>query len=161
MFEDYFYDEETHALIDRGMHRLVANAKAMGEAWGFGRTERWDLDLTQDAITFTDPGLVVIAPVQFIGSLLLEDHSWVWSWANPTIDWPLTQHARLVRDYGRQRGIKRFDEPRLRCTMGDAWGFIHLAAELAEAEGAYRGPRGDDLYSFMTFGAPTIFRQRG
>lgn len=159
MFEHFFYDEETQTLINRGLHRLAANAEAMGNEWGFGRTRRWDLDLSQNAITFTDPGLVVIAPVQFVGSLLVEDHSWVWSWANPTIDWQLTQHARLVRHYGRQRGIARFEEPRLRCTMDDAWSFTHLAAELAEAEGAYRGPRGDDLYSFMTFGQPAIFRQ--
>ena len=159
MFEYFYYDEETRNLIDLGMRTQAAKAQAMDEAWGIGRI-RWDVDLDAGTITFSDPGLVVIAPVQVIGTLWLEDHSWVWSWANSNYDLPLTQHARLVWDYGRRRGIGRFEEPELRCTMDEAWGLTCLAAQLAGAEGAYRGPFGECSYAFMTFDAPTILRQR-
>ena len=158
MFDHIFYDDETRELIDRGMRTLAANGEEMTAIWGFGQTRRWDADLNAGTISFTDPGLVAIAPVQVIGSLLLEDHSWLWSWANSNVDYPLTRNARLVRHYGRERGIARFDEPRIRCTMDDAWGLTALAAQLSEAKGAYRGPAGDGLYAFMTFDTPSVLR---
>lgn len=152
-------DDETRLLIDRGARRLARSAETMAEAWGFGRTERWDADFNAGTITFSSPGLVVIAQVQVVGSLILEDHSWLWSWGNPNVDYELTRHARLVRHYGRTRGIERLNEPELLCTMEDAWHFSALAAQLGEASGAYRGPADGGLYVFMTFDKPTIFRQ--
>jgi hypothetical protein len=160
MFERFLYDEETQRLMDLGRRTQAAKAQAMDDAWGLAKVKRWDVDLDAGTITFKNPGLVVIATVQVIGSLVVENHSWLWSWANPSVDWPHTRHARLVRHYGRQRGIGRLEEPELRCTMEDAWDLTCLAAQLAEAEGAYRGPFGECSYSFMTFDAPTIFRHR-
>jgi hypothetical protein len=102
--------------------------------------------------------LVAVAPVQVIGSLVLEDHSWLWAWANQNVDWELTRDARLVRHFGRERGIERFGEPEILCAMDDAWGFTALASQLSGAKGAYRGPS-EGCYVFMTFGKPSIFRQ--
>lgn len=158
MFENIFYDVETRELIDAGKRTLIFNQEAMAAEWGFGRTKRWDADLVNGTIKFTDPGQVVLAPVQVIGSFLLDDHDWLWAWGNPKIAYELARDARLVRHYGRERGIARFDEPRIRCTMDDAWDFTALAAQLSEATGAYRGPAGGDLYAFMTFGKPAVFR---
>ncbi len=111
MLDHLLYDDETNDLIARGRQTLFANQQDMLAAWGFEKTKRWDADLNAGTITFTDPGQIVIAPVQVIGSFVVEDHSWLWSWANPNVDFELTRHARLVRHYGIERGIERFQAP--------------------------------------------------
>jgi hypothetical protein len=160
MLDRILYDDETRSLIDQGLHALAMSGQEMADAWGFGKTKRWDASLDAGTITFTDPGLVVVAPVQIIGSLVVEDHSWLWSWANPNVDRELTRDARLVRQFGRERGIDHFEEPEILCTMDDAWDFTALASQLSEVKGAYRGPS-DGCYVFMTFGKPSVFRQLG
>ncbi len=70
----------------------------------------------------------------------------------------LTRDARPARHDGRECGITRLGEPRIRGTMDDAWGFTALAAQLSGAKGAYRGPAGGDRFACMAFDTPTVFR---
>ena len=88
--------------------------------------------------------------MQFIGSYNTMDGTWLWGWDNPSLEAPLTEHARKVRAYGQERGYDLLTTPKLACPEAQCWELTALACMLAEAQGAYRGPAGPTSV-FMTF----------
>lgn len=146
---------DVEATLARSMEHLRLKTQSHIEAWGFGSTERWDADLEDGVLSFSSPGLLVVAPLQVIGTYDTEDGSWLWGWDHPSVDEPLARDACLVRDFGERHGLFRYSQRMIHCTEDEAWQFTALACHLAEASGAYRGPSGT-TYAFMTFHQPTI-----
>lgn len=109
-------------------------------------------------LTFTSPGLVVAAPVQFVGSYRAEDNNWVWAWGNPDFNRMHTRLALQVRKYGDQRDLGYLYTPDIYCSEEDAWALTALTFQLSGAKGgAYRGP-GGGLAVFMIFDEPEVHR---
>jgi len=153
-----FDSKDPEATLKRSMEHLKLKSMSHADAWGMGKTERWDADLDEGVIKFSSPGLLVTAPVQVIGTYNSEDGSWLWGWDHPSVPEPLGRDALLVRDFGERHGLSRYVTPMIRCTEDEAWEFTALACHLAEASGAYRGPSGA-TFVFMTFGQVTISGQ--
>lgn len=147
--------DQLEATLKRSMEHLQLKTASHMEAWGFGETERWDVDLTEGWIKFSSPGLLVTGAVQVIGTYNPEDNSWLWGWDHPSVPKALERDALLVRDFGDRHGLSRYTTSMIRCTEDEAWQFTALACHLAEASGAYRGPT-DTAYTFMTFHDVTI-----
>jgi len=105
----------------------------------------------------TSRALVATAPVQVVGTYSLLEGSWLWAWANPSIPEPLTKDARGAREFGLAHGLKQFTGSKVLCSEDEAWEFTALACQLADAQGAYRGPSGSTMV-FMTFGDVSVQR---
>src|SRR4051794_13967158 len=76
--------------------------------WGLGRHARWDLDQGEGILRFSDPKLgTAEAPAQLAGTFDIDSGTWLWSWANPSIDRRLVEHSLVVRAYGERRGFDR------------------------------------------------------
>lgn len=146
---------DLEATLERSMEHLRLKTQSHAETWGLGATERWEADLEDGVISFSSPGLLVVAPLQVIGTYDSEDGSWLWGWDHPSVPEALAQDAWLVRDFGERHGLARYLTRKINCTEDEAWQFTALACHLAQASGAFRGPSGT-TFAFMTFQQPTI-----
>lgn len=142
---------EFQELLDTSMAELTIKTEAH-KAWGLGSFDRWDLDQVAGDLVFSnDAGTTASAPAQIIGTFNSDDNTWLWAWDNPSIEQPLTEHARKLKEYGEQHGIARLTERKWEGDESDGFRMAALAVKLCEAQGAYRGPAGT-TYVFMTFG---------
>ncbi len=147
--------DEPDRSLDAAVHYLSALTNAHDATWRMGSAS-WDADLTAGTLTFTnDRGWKIVAPVQVVGTLNTADGTWLWGWDHPSVPEPLRRDATLVRDFGAAHGLEAFTTRHIEASEEDAWQFAALAAYLAKAQGAYRGPAGSTLI-FMTFGQLTI-----
>jgi hypothetical protein len=138
-------------LLDASMEALRAKTVGHQVGWGFGKADRWSLDLSQGDLLFTFAnGIVATCPAQIVGTLDSTDGSWLWGWANPSVPESLQLDSLLVRDYGEQRQITRLTSAEWPCTEDEAWRMAALACNLCEAQGVYRGPAGT-TFVFITF----------
>jgi hypothetical protein len=127
---------------------------------GLGKADRWDLDQEKGDLIFSfDDGIKAVAPAQIIGTYNSKDGTWLWAWANPSIDKALKKDAIKVREYGEKHRIEQLTKAKWAGTQEDAWAMAALAVKLCGAQGAYRGSAGAALYVFMTFGEVKLNKQ--
>lgn len=142
------------SLVERCLHDLRARTLEHDAGWGMGRAA-WAVDLQAGLLTFTNDGLRATCPVQIIGTYDTHEASWLWGWDHPSVPAPLALDAGRVRDFAERGGLSALLPRKLECSEMDAWAFAALAAHLADAQGAYRGPAGSALV-FMTFSTVTL-----
>jgi len=134
------------------VEELALKTQAHKEMWGLGNIERWDLSQITGELVFSLPnGLKAVCPAQIIGTYNSKDQTWLWAWANPSIDEKMRANALKVRKYGEEHKIDRLTKSKWKGTEDDAWAMAALAVKLCEEQGAYRGPAGA-TYVFITFG---------
>jgi hypothetical protein len=137
------------------MNGLRALTAAHDGMFQLGQAQ-WSVDQDQGTITFISPkGMRARAPVQIVGSYNTQDGTWLWSWANPSVDERLTEHARKVQSYGQTHGYEILTTRKLACPEEQCWEFTALACMLCEGQGGYRGPAGTARV-FMTFGKVSL-----
>ena len=141
------------------IEELELKTRAHKEMWGFGKIDRWDFSQDTGELVFSLPdGMKAVCPAQIIGTYNSEDHTWMWAWANPSIDEKLRADALKVRKYGEEHRIDRLTNPKWKGTEDDAWAMTALAVKLCEKQGAYRGPAGA-TYVFIAFGDVTLSKK--
>jgi Family of unknown function (DUF6882) len=124
--------------------------------WGLDRIERWDLSQESGELVFTlRDDLRAVAPAQLIGTYNTEDKTWLWAWANPSIEDKLKVDALKVRKYGEEHQITKLTQRKWTGTEDDAWAMVALAVKLCDKQGAYRGPAGSTQV-FIAFGGVTL-----
>jgi hypothetical protein len=125
---------ESHELLTERQARL--NAEFRLGSW---TRYHWDQDSGQ--IFFSDSGrAAVIADIQFVGSVSTVSGTWLWAWANPTVDPRLRRAVEQVRHYGEKHGVVRLTSAKWEADEVDGWEMTSISARLLNAEGAYRSP---------------------
>lgn len=146
-------------LILQGEDIIVRLGETHRIRWGLGSAQRWDLDQTTGVITWTFPDKTVTAPAQIIGSHNVEAGSWLWAWANPSLEPIMCSAAERVREWGEQNGVGRLLEPKMDCDAEMAGTLAALSARVTEATGFYRALGTSTL--LITFGLVTITEADG
>lgn len=124
--------------------------------WGFGRHDVWDLDQSEGTIRFSDPEVnIAEAPAQIAGSFDSGSGTWLWAWANKSIEPRLTEHSLKVKAFGERRGFQRLVQPKWNAAESDCWSMAAITALLNGAQGVYGGPIQSGLV-LITFGAVQI-----
>lgn len=142
---------EFKQFLEGSMEGLRLQTSAHQGTWQLGDSDRWDFDQDTGELIFTFPDKIVSAPAQIIGTFDSRNASWMWAWANESIDHALTRDSIRCREYGEQHNIRRLTSPTWRGEETDAWNMTALANRLCKTNGAYRGPAGT-TYIFFTFG---------
>jgi hypothetical protein len=142
---------EFTAFVDGSMEGLRRQTEGHRGLWHLGEEKRWDFNQESGLLEFTFPDVVVRAPGQIIGTFDTGSSTWLWAWANPSIDAELKRDALRVLDYGREQRIERLTTPKWPADETDGWRMAALANRLCSSNGAYRGPAGSTMV-FMTFG---------
>jgi hypothetical protein len=146
-------------LVQKAMNDLRAKTASHQAVWGFGKSERWDLNQTDGHLIFTFPDKIVSCDSQVIGSYDKSVGTWLWAWDNPSVTSNLTTASRELREYGKEHGYAKMTHAEWKATEDEAWEMVALATLVCNAQGAYRGPAGDS-YVFMTFGTPKIEKRQ-
>lgn len=150
------YPPALRTLVDSGLAQLRALTAGHQAGWGIGDAENWDIDQDDGYLIFTLPnGLFATCPVQIIGSISEDEGTWLWSWANSSINEELTRDARRVRDYGNANRFESLVAAGWSGTDEDGWDMTAIACKLCDAQGGYRGAMGQS-HIFMTFGRVTL-----
>jgi hypothetical protein len=135
---------------------LKIKTDAHRRAWRMDKSLRWDLNQESGQLVFTLPeGMKAVCPAQIIGTYNTEDHTWLWAWANRSIDEKLQVDALNLRKYGEEHHIDRLTGRKWVGTEEDAWAMTALAVKLCGEQGAYRGPAGTTLV-FIAFGEVAV-----
>jgi len=139
------------AFLEGSVEGLRLQTEGHQNIWQFGRAERWDFDQNSGELVFTFPDKIVKAPAQIIGTFDGTTSTWLWAWANQSIDGVLKRDALRVLEYGKEHGIARLTTAKWKADEMDGWRMTALANRICSSNGAYRGPAGATLV-FMTFG---------
>jgi hypothetical protein len=118
-------------------HGLVAFERQLAFAEVVGERD-WQLDQDAGILQLGDD---LALSAQILGSAADESGTWLWAWANPSVDASLTQAAWRTREIGDQRGIAALTEPEvpLARVIDDHTLVLAIAGAL-DADAYYRCP---------------------
>lgn len=141
------------------IEELQLKTEAHVKIWGLGKIERWDFQQGTGELVFTLPGgFKAVCPAQIIGTYNNEDGSWLWSWANSSIEESLTKDSLKLKKYGQDHKIEMLTKQKWNGKPEDAWAMTAVAVKLLDKQGAYRGPAGNtDVY--FVFGEVVVRKQ--
>jgi hypothetical protein len=113
--------------------------------------ERFDWDQWRGELVFSNGGIpMVVAQIQFVGTISTQSNTWLWAWANRSYLEPLRWSSSSVRDFGKENGLTKLTTANWAAEEVDGWEMTAIAARLTEARGAYRSPR-ENGFTFMIF----------
>jgi hypothetical protein len=139
--------------IQQSVEGLRTQTAVHAVTWHLGEEANWAADQDAGRIRFTfSDGTVAEGEFQIIGTYNTVDGTFLWGWDHPSVAEPLSKHASLAKEFGEKHGLANYTDRKVECSEDDAWEFAAVAARLANANGAYRGPAGTALV-YMTFGA--------
>jgi hypothetical protein len=108
--------------------------------YGLASMPHAQLNEATGQLIFSDESNVprVLATVQVVGTVNVEDRTWLWSWANPDVDASLYRDILEVQMLGRTRGIEQLTTPFWDADAVDGWEVTSICAYVLQAAGAYR-----------------------
>ncbi len=120
------------------------------EQWfGLSKHERWDWDQETGGIVFSNGGVpALVARIQFVGSVSTLSNTWLWSWANPSIEAKTADDLLAVRTFGEAETFANLTVPKWPADEVDGWEMTAVAAKILDAQGAYR-TSDDKGFTFM------------
>lgn len=141
------------------VEELKFKTEAHAGVWGLDRIKRWDLNQGSGDLIFSlEDDFEAVAPAQIIGTYNTEDNTWLWAWANSSINDKLKLDALKVRKYGEKHHIDKLTQRKWTGTEEDAWAMAAVAVKLCNKQGAYRGPAGATMV-FISFGGITLSKK--
>jgi hypothetical protein len=129
------------ALLTEATDSMRARNARLERAFRLGSYEHWDWDQDAGVLVFSDSGVArVIADVQFVGDVSLNDSTFLWAWANQTVDRRLQRAAANARRYGQRHGIRKLTEAHWAADEVDGWEMTSLTGLINHSAGIYRAP---------------------
>jgi hypothetical protein len=135
--------------LEEALPYLEEQQERLRSAFRIDDYDRYDWNQESGQLVFSRQGVpIVVADIQFVGSISLRSHTWMWSWANESLLEPVKERAREVRAYGEEHCLLKLA---CACWSGqeeDGWQMAAIAAYLLKAQGAYRSPD-EGRFSFL------------
>ncbi len=127
--------------VSAAVSELQTKQDFLDKEYGLFKHERWDWDQETRKILFSNAGNVaLVARIQFVGSVATTSNTWLWSWANHSLD-EMTYHELLtLRAFGEAEGFANLTVPKWPADETDGWEMAAVAAKVLDAQGAYRTP---------------------
>jgi hypothetical protein len=134
-------EEAFQAFVGEASRYLKARIARAQENYGIGEYERYDRDLLTGRFWWSDAGVPKVeADLTIVGSISTETKTWLWAWANPSLEGVEMEDINRVRLFGEERDLTKLIEPKWPATEVDGWEMTAVAARLLEADSAYRCP---------------------
>jgi hypothetical protein len=110
---------------------------------------RYDWYQETQQLIFSENGVAkVVADIQFVGSISTQSDTWLWAWANDSVDPRLSTSMSVVRKFGEEHGFDHLISKQWHAHEVDGWEMASIAAFLLKARGAYRTPK-ETGFTFM------------
>ena len=103
--------------------------------------ERWDTDQESGTLTFSNSGKPTVeAEVVYVGSFSTSSNSWLWGWANSSIDAGLSAPLEMIREFGSEHGLNKLTDEKWDAEEVDGWEMAAVSNYLLKGRGVYRPP---------------------
>lgn len=133
--------ERWQRLVSEAVSELEEKQDRLKIQFGISKHERWDYDQGTGHIVFSNAGVpAVTARFQFVGSISSVNETWLWSWANPSVEQRISEALLTVRAFGEDQKFATLTVPKWPATEEDGWELTAVAARVLNAEGAYWVP---------------------
>ena len=130
-----------------GPRRLFATTTT----WGIAEAERWHYDQDAGLLTFAFSDRVMAAPFQFLGSYNSSSGTWMWAWANESIEPALKSDSLQLKVWGEDIGESVLTEPLHKVSLEDSECMALVALATSRYDAIYKAPDGDQV-SYLSFG---------
>lgn len=144
-------DSPLSVLLMEGAGLIEQSATAHQEQWGLGSADEWDVDQPSGIIRFTFADKVVTAPVQMLGSWSRANQSFMWAWANPSVEESLSRDAARVKAFGERHDLSFLVADTVPVDEEQAADIVAIAFRITGATGFYRGGN-LPVVPYLTFG---------
>lgn len=135
----------TEPLFELALASAAALEQSQGR-WDAALTgcQTWGFDQRTQQVSFQVPGRGgLTAPAQLIGTWSQEDDSWLWSWANTSVDPKcFAEIEKATSPDARAPGLGALWRERFGCEEGFAQALARIAAHRAGARAVHRGRSG-------------------
>jgi len=130
---------------------LKKQQEEVEEKYGIGKYENWFYDQEKGTLSFSDKGIdKIIIKYEEVGSISRISNTWLWSWANPHLDYKIKTDINLVKEYGDKQKLEKLIKRKWNADEYDGWEMTAISAYLMKAKGAYRVPT-EKTFSFMIY----------
>lgn len=141
--------QEWRSFVTVCVRELQDKQAALKHQFDFGSHERWDWDQERAELVFSNNGKpVLVAAIEFVGSVSSISATWLWSWANFNLLPNVHRRIDAVRDFGEEKEFPHLVVPKWAAEQADGWEMAAVAARVLQAEGVYRTP-GETGHTFM------------
>lgn len=134
--------DEFYTYIDSCVAALEQKQAALVARYNMGNHARWWFDPTQNQLAlYNDPKVKIDlqAEVIVLGSFDPEERTWLWGFANPTLNSAQQAASRAVQMLTGRFGVEDFSlEDRFEIDPGMAWELAAMACETLGLLGVYR-----------------------
>ena len=146
---DHMTHSQYRQFIKESQALLKNRQEKLWKEFSLEYCERYDWDQATAQIVFSHSGdPKVVADIQFVGSHSRMTSTWLWSWANPSYDKKVYTDILRLKEFGRLNDISRLMTPKWEADEIDGWEMTSIAANVLEAQGAYR-TESDNGFSYL------------
>ena len=132
-------DREFQKLAISSCEYLTGRRDALAREFRIGSYKHYQWCQGTGELIFSDAGVpIVVARIQFVGSVSRRAGTWMWSWANPSIESAVKDRILEVKRFGESREAWQLVEPTFPACEADGWELTSISANLLQARGAYR-----------------------
>lgn len=117
---------------------------------GLEQTYAFDQDDGRLELIFSD-GRKIVASGQLLGSFDPRDRSFLWAWANPSVQQELLEDAQRAQAEGRRTGEAALTTPMQSADFGQLTALLALVSQISGADGLYRCITNGSTSVFVTF----------
>jgi len=143
--------------IIAALNHITASNSALNREFGAGDEESWGVEQDTGKLTLKfKRGAPMVADVQIIGTH--DGRSFMWAWANPSVDAALQEDAKALCEWGSSHGWELFKQTRFPASERDGSVMSALAATQLGAAGTFARSLGETSI-FLTLRNPV--RKRG
>ncbi|MCE2971959.1 MAG: hypothetical protein LW852_00800 [Sediminibacterium sp.] len=130
---------------------LKKQQEEVEEKYGIEKYENWFYDQEKGTLSFSDKGIdKIVIKYEEVGSISKTSNTWLWSWANPHLDYKIKTDVNLVKEYGEKQKLEKLIKRKWNADEYDVWEMTAISAYLMRAKGAYRVPT-EKTFSFMIY----------
>jgi hypothetical protein len=114
---------------------------ALSREYEISKHKRWDWDQETAELVFSNDGVVAVrCRIVFIGSVSTKSNTWLWSWANYSLDESVRSPMDKVRVFGVEKDFPKLFVPKWQADEVDGWEMAGIAVSVLNAKGVYRTP---------------------
>lgn len=134
-------DEVYHDLVTDCFAFIEPLHKDFLDKYNVGNYERWDWDQETGKLIFSNNGIPELeAEIHFSGSYSSKSETWMWAWANGSLEENVKASSRAIKELGEELGLKQLVAGRWKATEVDGWEMTSVLAKAINAIGLYRTP---------------------
>ena len=141
------------ALLTAAHAYTTQRQDALRTEYGLASMPHAHLNEATQQLVFSDVSRTprLLARVQLVGAVNSANGTWLWAWANPSVDPALCRDILDVHLLGETRGIEQLTTPVWEGDEVDGWEMTSICAYVLQAQGVYRAPTVDGFtYMVMT-----------